>query len=88
MSLPPELADYLQEDAAALTGVLVAAGKPLASHRLVDDRRFGEGLARCGKYGRPRSLLAVPLPVSSGRGVGLVLGSTRPKSVFDDSSSR
>ena len=66
------LADYLQEDAAALTAC-ARGGKLLASHRLVDDGRFGEGLARAAAAADRRSLLAVPLPESSGRGVGLVL---------------
>ena len=77
------LADYLQEDAAALTAC-ARGGKLLASHRLVDDGRFGKGLAQAAAAAGRRSLLAVPLPESSGRGVGLVLVFFEAEEAFDD----
>ena len=77
------LADYLEEDAAALTAS-ARGGKLLAAPRLADDGRFGEGLARAAEAAGRRSLLAVPLPESSGRGIGLVLVFYAGEKTFDD----
>ena len=77
------LAAYLQEDAGALMAC-ARAGKLLASHRLADDGRFGEGLAGAAAAAGRRSLLAVPLLESSGHGVGLVLVFYEAEEVFDD----
>ena len=57
--LAERLANYLQDNAAALTAN-ARAGKVLASRRLLDDSRFGEGLARAAEAADRRSLLAVP----------------------------
>ena len=81
--LPEQLADYLQEDAAALT-TCARGGKLLASHRLLDDSRFGEGLGRAAEAAGRSSLLAVPLAEPSGHGVGLVLVFFTGEEVFDD----
>ena len=77
------LAAYLQEDAAALTAC-ARGGKVLASRGLVDDSRFGDGLARAAEVAGRHSLLAVPLPEPSGHGAGLVLVFFEGEEVFDD----
>ena len=56
----------------------------LASRRLLEDSRFGDGLARAAEAANRRSLLAVPLPEPSGQGVGLVLVFFAGEEVFDD----
>ncbi|HEX4929194.1 MAG TPA: GAF domain-containing protein, partial [Gaiellaceae bacterium] len=81
--LPQQLADYLLEDAAALAAC-ARGGKLLASHRLLDDGRFGDGLGRAAAAADRRSLLAVPLAEPSGQGVGLVLVFFAGDEVFDD----
>ncbi len=51
----------------------------------LDDGRFGDGLAQAAAAAADRrSLLAVPLPESSGHGVGLVLVFFEGEEVFDD----
>jgi len=81
--LAEELAEYFQDDATALTAC-ARGGKLLASRRLVDDGRFGEGLVRAAAAAGRRSLLAVPLPEPSGRGVGLVLVFYTTEEIFED----
>jgi PAS domain S-box-containing protein len=81
--LSEQLANYLRNDAAALTAC-ARGGKLLASRRLIDDERFGEGLGRAAEAANRRSLLAVPLPEPAGRGVGLVLVFYAAEEVFDD----
>ena len=81
--LADRLAAYLREEAAALTEC-ARGGKVLASRRLLKDSRFGDGLARAAEAANRRSLLAVPLPESSGHGVGLVLVFFAGEEVFDD----
>jgi PAS domain S-box-containing protein len=77
------LAAYLKENASALTAC-ARGGKVLASRRLLDDSRFGEGLARAAEAADRHSLLAVPLPEPSGHGAGLVLVFFAGEEVFDD----
>ena len=81
--LAAELADYLREDAAALTSS-ARAGKVLASRKLDDDSRFGPGLARAAAAAGRRSLLAVPLPEPGGDQLGLVLVFFQDEEIFDD----
>jgi len=81
--LAEQLASYLRDDAAALS-TCARSGKVLASRRLLDDDRFGEGLARAAKAADRCSLLAVPLPEPSGYGVGLVLIFFAGEEVFAD----
>ena len=81
--LAERLVAHLRDDAAALTAC-ARSGKVLASRRLLDDSRFGKGLARAAEAAGVRSLLAVPLPEPSGHGVGLVLVFFAGEEVFDD----
>ena len=81
--LAERLAHYLQDNAAALIAN-ARGGKVLASRRLLDDSRFGEGLGRAAEAADRRSLLAVPLPEPSGHGAGLVLVFFTGEEVFDD----
>ena len=81
--LAEDLAGYLREDAAALTPC-ARAGKVLASRRLAEDSRFGDGLARAAGAADRHSLLAVPLPDPGGDQLGLVLVFFRDEEVFDD----
>jgi PAS domain S-box-containing protein len=81
--LAEPLESYLQTDATALTAC-ARGGKLLASRRLLDDGRFGEGLASAAASADRRSLLAVPLPEPSGRGAGLVLVFYAGEETFDD----
>ncbi len=81
--LAEQLASYLRDDAAALS-TCARSGKVLASRRLLDDDRFGEGFARAAKAADRCSLLAVPLPEPSGHGVGLVLIFFAGEEVFAD----
>ena len=81
--LAEPLTTHLQDDAAALTDC-ARGGKVLASRRLLEDSRFGAGLARAAEAANRSSLLAVPLPEPSGRGVGLVLVFFAGEEVFDD----
>jgi GAF domain-containing protein/anti-sigma regulatory factor (Ser/Thr protein kinase) len=77
------LTGYLREQAAGLTDA-ARAGKVLASRRLADDGRFGEGLVRAAAEGERRSLLAIPLVQAAGDELGLVLALFRDESVFDE----
>ena len=81
--LADQLAAHLRDEAAALTDC-ARGGKVVASRRLLDDSRFGAGLARAAEAANRRSLLAVPLPEPSGHGVGLVLVFFAGEEVFDD----
>ena len=81
--LGPSLTGYLREEAASLTGA-ARAGKVLASRRLADDLRFGEGLARAAADGERRSLLAIPLVQPAGDELGLVLAFFRDETVFNE----
>jgi PAS domain S-box-containing protein len=77
------LAAHLRESAPALT--LCARGrKVLASRRLSEDERFGEGLAVAAAAADRGSLLAVPLREPSGDGAGLVLVFFRGERPFGD----
>ncbi|MBA2439194.1 MAG: GAF domain-containing protein [Thermoleophilaceae bacterium] len=80
--LAEPLASHLQAEAAALT--TFARGKVLISRRLLDDDRFGGGLAGAAEAADRRSLLAVPMPEPSGHGVGLVLVFFAGEEMFDD----
>jgi PAS domain S-box-containing protein len=81
--LAPGLADHLATEASALIAC-ARAGKVLASRRLRDDGRFGEGLASAAEKAGRRSLLAVPLAQPRGDGLGIVLVFFRGEEVFDD----
>jgi PAS domain S-box-containing protein len=83
--LAEELAAYLREDAArAALKACARTGKVLASRRLRDDSRFGDGLARAAEAAGRRSLLAVPLPEPGRDEQGLVLVFFRQEEIFDD----
>ena len=70
--LAPRLTAHLADAAAELTDC-ARGGNVLASRRLGDDGRFGEGLAKAAEADDRGSLLAVPLPEPGGEGTGLVL---------------
>jgi PAS domain S-box-containing protein len=81
--LGEDIAAYLREDAAALAAC-ARAGKVLASRRLGEDSRFGDGLARAAGGAGRRSLLAVPLSEPGGQEPGLVLVFFEAEEVFDE----
>jgi PAS domain S-box-containing protein len=81
--LGEDIAAYLSEDAAALMAC-ARAGKLLASRRLGEDSRFGNGLARAAAAAGRRSLLAVPLSEPGGNEPGLVLVFFAGEEVFDE----
>ena len=81
--LGPALTGYLREKAGGLTDA-ARAGKVLASRRLADDGRFGEGLVHAAEEGERRSLLAIPLVQSAGDELGLVLALFREETVFNE----
>ena len=59
-------------------------GKVLASRRLRDDDRFGDGLGTAAAAAGRDSLLAVPLQQPGGEGAGLVLVFFQGERAFDD----
>ena len=81
--LDSRLAAYLRTEAAALTES-ARAGKVLASRRLRQDARFGEGLAEAAAEAGCESLLAIPLVEPGGEGLGLVVVFFRGETSFGD----
>ena len=81
--LAPRLTAHLR-DAASSLGDCARGGNVLASRRLADDSRFGEGLAAAAAADDRRSLLAVPLPEPGGEGTGLVLVFFQQERSFSD----
>ena len=77
------LAAHLRESASALS-VCARGGKVLASRRLADDDRFGDGLGVAAAAADRGSLLAVPLQQPVGEGAGLVLVFFEGERAFDD----
>ncbi len=82
-----ELADgltaHLRESAPALAAC-ARGGKVLASRRLRDDDRFGDGLGAAAAVAGRGSLLAVPLRQLAGETVGFVLVFFQGERAFDD----
>lgn len=81
--LAEPLATYLREDPSALVACS-RAGKVLASRRLRDDGRFGEGLADAAEAAGRRSLLAVPLAQPGAEELGVVLVFFAGEELFAD----
>ena len=81
--LAPGLAAHLRDSAGDLADC-ARGGSLLASRRLGDDRRFGEGLAKAAQADDRRSLLAVPLPEPGDEGTGLVLVFFQSERTFGD----
>ena len=81
--LAPSLADHLRESGSALA-LCARGGKVLASRRLREDERFGDGLGGAAAAADRGSLLAVPLRQPAGEGAGLVLVFFRGERPFDD----
>ncbi|HYK07610.1 MAG TPA: GAF domain-containing protein [Gaiellaceae bacterium] len=77
------LAAHLRENASALA-LCARGGKVLASRRLREDDRFGDGLGAAAAAADRGSLLAVPLQQPGGEGAGLVLVFFRGERAFDD----
>ena len=77
------LAAHLAECGSALLAC-ARRGKVLASRRLRDDDRFGEGLGAAAAVAGRGSLLAVPLRQPGGEGAGLVLVFFEGERSFDD----
>ncbi len=77
------LAAHLRESASALT-LCARGGKVLASRRLGEDDRFGDGLGVAAAAAGRGSLLAVPLQQPGGKGSGLVLVFFQGERAFDD----
>jgi PAS domain S-box-containing protein len=81
--LSEQLAAHLSVSASALS-LCARGGKVLASRRLRDDDRFGDGLGVAAAAADRGSLLAVPLQQPGGEGVGLVLVFFHGERAFDD----
>jgi len=77
------LASHLREASSALA-LCARGGKVLASRRLREDDRFGEGLGAAAAAADRGSLLAVPLQQPGGEGAGLVLVFFQGERAFDD----
>ena len=77
------LATHLRGCADSLAAC-VRGGKVLASRRLLDDERFGDGLGKAAAEARRDSLLAVPLQQPSGQEAGLVLVFFEGERTFGD----
>ena len=77
------LAAHLRESASELA-LCARGGKVLASRRLREDDRFGDGLGVAAAAADRGSLLAVPLQQPGGEGAGLVLVFFRGERAFDD----
>jgi PAS domain S-box-containing protein len=77
------LAAHLHDSASALS-LCARGGKVLASRRLREDARFGDGLGAAAAAADRGSLLAVPLQQPGGEGAGLVLVFFRGERAFDD----
>ncbi len=70
--------------AASALALCARGGKVLASRRLRDDDRFGDGLGAAAEAAGRSSLLAVPLQQPGGEGAGLVLVFFQGERAFDD----
>ncbi|HWL32430.1 MAG TPA: GAF domain-containing protein, partial [Gaiellaceae bacterium] len=81
--LSERLAAHVSESASALS-LCARGGKVLASRRLREDDRFGEGLGVAAAAADRGSLLAVPLQQPGGEGAGLVLVFFQGERAFDD----
>ena len=68
----------------AVVAACARGGKVLASRRLRDDDRFGDGLGAAAAAAGRGSLLAVPLQQPRGEGAGLVLVFFQGERAFDD----
>ena len=77
------LSRHLRESASSLTAC-ARAGRVLASRRLLEDDRFGDGLGTAAAAAGRDSLLAVPLQQPGGAGAGLVLVFFQGERAFDD----
>ncbi|MEO5575601.1 MAG: GAF domain-containing protein [Gaiellaceae bacterium] len=77
------LAAHLRETASGLAAY-AHGGKVLASRRLREDRRFGDGLGEAAATAGRHSLLAVPLQQPGGERAGLVLVFFRGERTFED----
>ena len=77
------LAAHLRESAPSLASC-ARGGKVLASRRLRDDDRFGDGLGTAAAAAGRDSLLAVPLQQPGGEGAGLVLVFFQGERAFHD----
>jgi len=77
------LAAHLRESASSLAAC-ARGGKVLASRRLREDERFGDGLGAAAAAAGRGSLLAVPLRQPGGEGAGLVLVFFEGERAFGD----
>ena len=77
------LAAHLRANATPLAAC-ARGGKVLASRRLREDDRFGDGLGAAAAAAGRGSLLAVPLQQPGGEGAGLVLVFFQGERAFDD----
>ncbi len=81
------LAAHLRETGSALAAC-ARSGKVLASRRLLDDDRFGDGLGKAAAAAGRGSLLAVPLQQPGGEGAGIVLVFFEGERAFGDDQLR